>query len=150
MSNGVGLQRSMNMSCWLRMVTSSNGNMFRVTGLLWGETTGHRWIPLMWGETTGHRWIPLTKARTRSFDVFFDLCLIKRLSKQSRCRWFETPSRSLWHHCNCSHILGIQKTLRSGISTSLYNSAWVACMIWTRYKNYLESRFCSKNLDSSR
>ena len=24
----------------------------------------------------------------------------KRLSKQSRRRWFETPSHSLWHHCN--------------------------------------------------
>ena len=28
------------------MLTSSNGNIFRVTGLLWGEFTGHRWIPL--------------------------------------------------------------------------------------------------------
>ena len=25
---------------------SSNGNIFLVTGPLWGETTGHRWIPL--------------------------------------------------------------------------------------------------------
>ena len=35
-----------------------------------------------------------------SFDVFFDLRLSKRLSKQSRRRWFETPSRSMWRHCN--------------------------------------------------
>ena len=28
------------------MMTSSNGNIFRVTGPLWGESTGHRWIPL--------------------------------------------------------------------------------------------------------
>ena len=34
------------------------------------------------------------------FDVFFDLCLNKWLSKQSRRGWFETPSRSLWHHSN--------------------------------------------------
>ena len=26
------------------MMTSSNGNNFRVTGPLWGESTGHRWI----------------------------------------------------------------------------------------------------------
>ena len=26
-------------------MTSSNGNIFRVTGPLWGESTGHRWIP---------------------------------------------------------------------------------------------------------
>ena len=35
-----------------------------------------------------------------SFDVFFDLRLHKRLSKQSIRRRFETPSRSLWRHCN--------------------------------------------------
>ena len=28
------------------MVTSSNGNIFSVTGPLWGESTAHRWIPL--------------------------------------------------------------------------------------------------------
>ena len=32
-----------------------------------------------------------------SFDVFFDLGLNKRLSKQSRCWWFETP---VWFHCD--------------------------------------------------
>ena len=37
---------------------------------------------------------------TRSFDVFFDMRLNKRLSKQSWCWWFETPSRPLWRHCN--------------------------------------------------
>ena len=37
---------------------------------------------------------------TRSFYVFFDLHLNKRLSKQSWGRWFETPSRSLWRYCN--------------------------------------------------
>ena len=29
----------------LIMMTSSNGNIFRVTGPLCGEVTGHRWIP---------------------------------------------------------------------------------------------------------
>ena len=28
------------------MLTSPNKNIFRVTGPLWGECTGHRWIPL--------------------------------------------------------------------------------------------------------
>ena len=37
---------------------------------------------------------------TRGFDVSFDLCLNKRLSKQSWGWWFETPSRPLWRHCN--------------------------------------------------
>ena len=36
----------------------------------------------------------------RSVDVFFDQRLNKRLGKHSWGWWFETPSRSLWRHCN--------------------------------------------------
>ena len=35
----------------------------------------------------------------QSFDAFFDLCLNKRLSKQSWGWWFEKPSCSLWRLC---------------------------------------------------
>ena len=41
------------------IMTSSNWNIVRVTGPLWGKSTGHRGIPI-------------TKPATRSFDVFFD------------------------------------------------------------------------------
>ena len=68
-------------------MTSSNGNIFRVTGHLCGEFTGPRWIP--------H-----TKASDAEFDVFFDLRLNKRLSKQWWGWWFETLSRPLWRHRN--------------------------------------------------
>ena len=37
---------------------------------------------------------------TWSFDAFFDLCLNRRLSKQSWGWWFETLSSPLWRHCN--------------------------------------------------
>ena len=47
---------------------------------------------------------------TRSFGVFFDL----RLSKQSRRRWFEAPSRSLWRHCNVEGEMIIHKYHQSG------------------------------------
>ena len=43
---------------------------------------------------------PAQRPVTRSLDVFFDLRLNKRLSTQWRVRWFETPSRPLWRHCN--------------------------------------------------
>ena len=42
---------------------------------------------------------PTQRPVTRSFDVFFDLHLNKRLSK-SWGGWFETPLHSLWCHCN--------------------------------------------------
>ena len=69
------------------MMTSSNGNIFRVTGPLYEEFTGP-------GEFLTQRPV------TRSFDVVFDLRLNKRLSKQSWGWWFETLSWSLWSHCN--------------------------------------------------
>ena len=43
--------------------------------------------------------------------IFFDLRLNKRLSKQSRRRWFETPPRSIWRHFNelkVGHLLEAQ------------------------------------------
>ena len=47
-------------------------------------------------EFTGRRHRPMT----RNFDAFFNLRLKKRLSKQSRRQWLETPLRSLWRHCD--------------------------------------------------
>ena len=45
---------------------------------------------------------PAQRPVTQSFDVFFDLHLNKRLSKQSWGRLLETPSRPLWRHSNDS------------------------------------------------
>ena len=49
-------------------------------------------------EVTGE--FPSQRLVTRSLDVFFDLRLCKRLSRQSWGRWFETSSCSLLRHCN--------------------------------------------------
>ena len=87
-----GENRTMNTNV---MMKSSNGNIFRVTGHLYGEFTGHR------------------------FDVFFDLPLNKRLSKQWRGWWFETPSHPLWRHCN--GYVGVQVDF---ISTITMTSQW--------------------------
>ena len=48
---------------------------------------------------------PAQRPVTRSFDVFFDLRLNKRLGKQSWGWWFETLSRPLWRHPNHNAIL---------------------------------------------
>ena len=44
--------------------------------------------------------IPAQRPETRSFDVFFDLRLNQRLSKQSWGWWFETLPRPFWRHSN--------------------------------------------------
>ena len=43
---------------------------------------------------------PTQRPVTRSFDVFFDLGLNERLSKQPWGWWFETLSLPLWRHFN--------------------------------------------------
>ena len=48
--------------------------------------------------------VPSQRLVTRSFDIFYDLCLNKWLSKRSRRWWFDMPSRSLWRHCNISNL----------------------------------------------
>ena len=78
---------TMNHNTFRCMMTSSNGNIFRVTSPLCGEFTGPDEFPAQ---------MPVT----RSFDVFFDLRPNKRLSKQPWGWWFETPSWSLWRQCN--------------------------------------------------
>ena len=111
------------------MMTSSNVYIFRVTG------------PLR-GESTGHHWIPLTKPVTRSFDVFFDLRLYKRLNKQSRRRWFETPSRSLRRHCNVAFgDIKSPSWIRGGHSWWPTRSSW-----WTRWRH---SRWPTRSIEIS-
>ena len=75
--------RNRNVRHYVHMMTSSNGNIFRVTGHLCGEFTG-----------------PTQRPVTRSFGVFFDLRLNKRLSKQSWSWWFEKLWLPLWRHRN--------------------------------------------------
>ena len=50
---------------------------------------------------------------TRSFDVFFDVRLNKRLSKQSWGWWFETLSRPLWRHHNDMGQTGLYRSKTS-------------------------------------
>ena len=46
---GINSQAALNLFP-LNIPASSNGNIFRVTGPLWGEFTGHQWIPLTNGQ----------------------------------------------------------------------------------------------------
>ena len=119
--------------CNSLMMTSSNGNIFRVTGTLCGEFTGP-------GE------FPTQRPVTRSFDVFFDLRLNKRLSKQPWGWWFETPSLSLWHHCNAqgglhSMLVGNLPYLSMLLRDNL---AWYHTGRW-KIRRYIIPTFTKRN-----
>ena len=103
------------------MITSWYGNAFFVTGPLWG---GNHRSPMVPQQKASNAWwrhqmetfsallaicagnspvcgeFPAQRPVTRSFDVFFDLRLNIRLSKQSWGWWFETLPRQLWRHSN--------------------------------------------------
>ena len=98
------------------MMTSSNGNIFRVTGPLCGEFTGP-------GE------FPTQRPMTRSFDVFLDLRLNKRLNKQSWCWWFETLSRPFWRHRNDNTTKATQYRKTSSISRTKFPNLNVPCIL---------------------
>ena len=91
------------------MMPSSNGNISRVTALCTGNSPVN-------GE------FPAQRPVTRGFDVFFDLRLIKRLSKQSPGWWFETPSRSLWRH-----RIDVLVSKREGLRHEIVGALRVCC-----------------------
>ena len=84
------------------MMTLSNGNISRVTGLLRGI---HR-------SSVNS---PNKRPVTRSFGVFFDLRLNQRLSKQSCGWWFETRSDSLWRQYNANYWSHENRKLKSAL-----------------------------------
>ena len=90
-------------------LTTNTTPKLRVTGPLWRKSGG---LAMRKTMTTFSALLaicagnsgefPAQRQVTRNFDVFFDLRLNKRLSKLSQGWWFETPSQSLWRHCNRS------------------------------------------------
>ena len=67
---------------------------------------------------------PTQRPVTRSFDVFFDLHLNKRLSKQSWGWWFETPPCPLWRHSNATWLL---------------NPGLICSLIWlAKFRNFTQ------------
>ena len=106
------------------MMTSSNGNIFRVTGHLCAQ-----------------------RPVTQSFDVFFDLHLNKRLSKQSWGWWFETLSRPVWLHCNdlfCQQGRLLGSVIWGIRRCAIWNSHWsvseVYQMTLNAQKNCIKSK----------
>ena len=52
------------------------------------------------GESTGHRWILLTKTSDAGLWWFLWSAPEQTVKQTIETPVFETPSRSLWHHCN--------------------------------------------------
>ena len=55
----------------------------------------------LWWESIGHRWITPTKASDTKLWCFFNLSYGWQIIET---RWFHTPSRSSWRHCNAISV----------------------------------------------
>ena len=85
---------------WFRAIVRAFGMNPKVFVVRVPLRSRHCWlVAICEGNPSVTGIFPSQRPVTQSFDVFFDLCLNKRLS-QSRRRWSETPSRSSWRHCN--------------------------------------------------
>ena len=116
------------------MMTSSNGNIFRVNGPPCGEFTGECGNSPVPGE------FPSQRPVTQGFDFY--LIRAKRLSKQSRRRWFETSVSyhvmqqlfHIWFHLLCilPCILLLNKQFESWVLSPEMQSRSGSCNVVVR------------------
>ena len=84
---------------------------------------------------------PTQRPVTRSFDVFFDLRLNKRLSKQPWGWWFETPSWSLWRQCNVVTALLVLCDSNPPVYSEFHFQKPVICQVFL-YHNVVVIYLC--------
>ena len=122
------------------MVTSSRGNIFRVTGPCAGNSP-------VTGEFSSPRPV------TRSFDVFIDLRLNKVLSKQSWGWWSGTSSRSLWRDMrhkllvyDMSGSIDLDPVIRHSLHCALGESGVGSACCLVRHTTVISHSFRSNGL----
>ena len=76
---------------------------------------------------------PAQRSVTRDFDVSFDVSLNNRLSKQWWGWWFETPSYSLWRHCNES---GRSRIFHTDANSAEYGATQDEVIKWKHFPRY--------------
>ena len=120
-------------------------NMCTIAAYIWSSATRHTYLKFPWwrhqmetysallaicaGNSPVSGEFPAQRPVKRSFDVFFNRGLIKRLSKQSRGWWFEKSSCPLWRHCNAPakrnrHAHRSEHKLPSSIFKHIIGSIW--------------------------
>ena len=91
---------------------------------------------------------PSQRPVTRSFDVFFDLRLNKRLSKQSWGWWFVTQSRPLWRRSNV--MVSFKQRMCKADMSKFFNGIlpyhflkWLSRLPLIKYSCYIQKSLCT-------
>ena len=93
------------------MKTSSNGYILRVTGPLWGESIGHRWIPLT-KASDAELWCFVLYAPEQTFEQTIKTQVVEKL----RAHYDVTVMIS--QQCKYSHLWHYSKHQAGDITTS--------------------------------
>ena len=104
------------------LTISMNAKVSLVTGSSWWRhqmETFSTLLALCAGNSPVPGEFPAQRPVTRSFDVFFDLLLDKRFSKQSWGWWFEALSYPFWRHSNVSATIRVELT-----QLHVYRTLW--------------------------
>ena len=120
------------------MMTSSNGNVFRVTGHLWEEFTGHRWIPLakasdaelwcfLWSALWISGWVSNREAGDlRRRRAHYDVIVMVPLWVTIHQRINIWQNCTMWTFTNLSNPFFNKANLRDLIAaTGLVISNWI-------------------------
>ena len=98
------LLRNRKIYLWLKSFLVEHKDTFILHGRYhvcwWQMETFSALLAICVGNSPVSSEFPAQRPVTRSFDIFFDLRLNKRLSKQSWGWWFEPLSCPLWRQCN--------------------------------------------------
>ena len=106
------------MHCW-GIMTSSNGNIFRVTGPLWGEFTGHRWIPL-------------TKASDAELLVFSLICAWTNgwaNHRDTSCSLWRPSNGFVWFYHRIPYTKATADDF-TGLEQTLPRSTYILTLMW--------------------
>ena len=139
-------------------MTSSNGNIFRVTGHLCREFTGDRWIPstkandaelwcFLWSAPWINGWVNTRGAgdlrrRRGHYDVtvmFFSIAKLKVTLQKLRISYSDKAQRRLmnytclWKDSLCNLITSLWKRLMLFMQTNLVKR-WLITQITTRFQ----------------
>ena len=108
------------------ITTSWNGNSFRDTGLLWGESTGHHWIPLI-KASDSEIWCFLWSApeqkaeKTNGTPVIWDAIVLIMTLLYCECGYY---LNQCWLTLNRVHWLSCERNSKGIHGTLVIKFTW--------------------------
>ena len=129
----------------IHMMMSSNGNIFCVTGLLWGEFTGHQWIPHTKASDV-ELWCFLWSAPEPTFEQTMETVINYRMSLQWN-KWLTYPLLVIGYHVAVLKIRTIKLSCLRPVKSG--SVLFIRLARPEKFTRYCVTQWISKLLGSS-